>query len=162
MHQSEAFDGRLLDGAVHSLDLTVGPRMVRLCQSVLDIVRLADHVEPHLTRPGGVAVTRLIGKLDAVVGQDSVDAVRHGFQQVFEELPRSSPVRLVDQLGDRELAGTVYADEQVELALGGLHLGNIDVEETDRVALEALTLWLVAFDIGQTGDAVALEAAVQR
>ena len=95
------------------------PTGVRLRQSVLDIVRLADHVEAHLTRPGGVAVTRLLGNLDAV---------KHGLQQVLEELPRSSPVRLVDQLRDREPARAVHADEQARLAFGGLHLGNIDVD----------------------------------
>jgi len=78
-----------------------------------------------------------------------VDAVRHGFQQVFEELPRRSSISLVDQLRDRELARAVDADEQVELAFGGLHLGDIHVEEADGVALEALPLGLVAFDIWQ-------------
>ena len=45
---------------------------------------------------------------------------------------------------------------------GGLHLGDIDVEEADRVALEALALGLVALDVRQTGDAVPLKASVQR
>ena len=94
--------------------------MVGFGEPVLDVVCLADHVEAHLTRAGGVAVAGLLGELDAIVGQDRVDAVGHGFQQVFEELPRGAPVSLVDQLGDRELARTVDADEQVQLALGGL------------------------------------------
>ncbi len=47
----EAFDSRLLDGPVHPLDLTVGPRVVRLSKPVFDVVRIADHVEAHLTRP---------------------------------------------------------------------------------------------------------------
>ena len=158
----EAFDGRVLDGAVHPLDLAVGPRMVRLGEPVLDVVCLADHVEAHLTRPGGVAVARLLCELDAVVGQDRVNAVRHGFQQVFEELPRRAPVSLVDQSGNRELARAVDADEHVELAFGGLHLGDVHVEEADRVALEALSLRLVAPNIRQPGDAVSLEASVQR
>ena len=84
----EAFDGRFLDGAVHPLHLSVGPRVVRLGEPVLDIVGLADHVEAHLARPSGVSVARLLGELDAVVGEDRVDAIGHGFQQVFEELPR--------------------------------------------------------------------------
>ena len=73
--------------------------------------------------------------------------VRHGLQQVFEELPCCAPIGLVDQLGDCELAGAVYADEQIELSFGSLHLGDIDVEETNRITLEALTLGLVALDI---------------
>ncbi len=40
-----AFDGGVLDGAVHSLDLSVGPGMVRLGEPVLDAVLAADLVE---------------------------------------------------------------------------------------------------------------------
>lgn len=81
----EAFDGRFLDTPVHPLDLSVGPRVVRFGEPVFDVVGLADHVEAHLTGPGGVPVAGLLGELDAVVGEDGVNAVRHGFQQVLEE-----------------------------------------------------------------------------
>jgi len=119
------------DGSVHPLNLAVGPRVVRLCEPVLDIVRLADHVEAHLTRPDGVAIARLLGKLDApfdfaqdrIIGEDRVDPVGYGFQQVFQELPRCPSISLVDELGDCELAGVVNADEQVELAFGSLRIG---------------------------------------
>jgi hypothetical protein len=146
----EALDGCLFDRAVHPLDLTVGPGMVRLGEPVLDAVGRADHVEAHLPRPGSVTIARLLSELDTIVGQDRVDPVRHGFQQVFKEFSRRSPISLVDQLGDGELAGAVDADEQVELAFGSLNLGDIHVEEADRVALEALPLRLVAFDVRQT------------
>ena len=53
----------------------------------------------------------------------------HGLQQVLQELPGGSPVGLVDELGDGELAGAVDGDEQVELSLGSLHLGDIHVEK---------------------------------
>lgn len=76
---------------------------------------VADHIEAHLARPGGVAIARLVGELNAIIGQDRVDPVRHGFQQVFQELPRRPPDSLVDQLDDRQLAGAVDAYEQVEL-----------------------------------------------
>ena len=158
----EAFDGCVLDGAVHPFDLPVGPWVVRLGEAMLDIVRLADHVEAHLAREGGVPIARLVGELDAVVGQDGVDAIGHGFQQMFEKLPGRSPVCLLDELSDRELAGAVDADEQVELAFGSLHLGNIDVEEPDWIAFEALTFGLVALDVGQARDAVSLQAPMQR
>lgn len=136
--------------------------MVRFREPVLDAICLADHVEAHLTRPGRVAVAGLLGKLNANVGQDRVDSVRHGFQQVFEKLSRCSSISLVDQLGDCELAGAIDADEQVELASGGMHLGDIDVKEADRVALEALPLRLAAFDVRQAEDTMSLEAAVER
>ncbi len=92
--------------------------MVRLREPVLDVVGLTNHVEAHLTLPGDVAVARLPG--DAVIGQDRVDAVGYGFQQVFEELPCCPAIGLVDPLRDGELAGAINADEQVELAFGGL------------------------------------------
>ena len=86
----------------------------------------------------------------------------HGFQQVLEELPCGSPVGLVDQLGDRELARAINGDEQVELAFGGRHLGDIQVEEAEGIALEPLALRLAAFDIWQAGDTVSREAPMQR
>ncbi len=61
----EAFDGGFFDGAVHPLDLSVGPGVVRLGEAMLEVVCLAAHVEAHLPRPGGVAVARLLGELDA-------------------------------------------------------------------------------------------------
>ncbi len=87
--------------------------MVRFGEPVLDIVCLIDHVEAHLAGPAGVPVAGLLGELDAIVGQDRVDAIRHGFQQVFKELPCCAPVSLVDQLSDRELACAVYTDEEM-------------------------------------------------
>lgn len=67
-------------------------------------------------------------------------SVRLGFQQMFANLPCRSPVSPADQLGNREIAGAVDedadADDQIELAFDGPHLGDID-EEADRIALEA-------------------------
>ena len=33
-----AFDGRVLDGSVHSFDLAIGPRMLGFCQPMIDVV----------------------------------------------------------------------------------------------------------------------------
>ena len=75
-----ALDGGVLDRAVHAFDLAVGPRMIRLGQPVLDVVRRTDHVEAH--RPGGdgVSVSGLFGELDAIVGEDGVDMIGDGFE----------------------------------------------------------------------------------
>ena len=43
----ETLDRRVLDGVVHVLHLTVGPRMVWLGKAMLDTVGLTDHVEAH-------------------------------------------------------------------------------------------------------------------
>ena len=96
--------------------------MVWLCEAVLDVVRLTDHFEAHLPRPGGVTAARLLGELNApfdfaqdkIVGQDRVDPVPHRFQQVFQKCPSRPPLRLVDQLRHREFTRAVDAYEQIE------------------------------------------------
>lgn len=45
-----SLNGCLLEGPVHSFDLAIGPRMVRLGQPVLDPVCIAKHVE-HMDAP---------------------------------------------------------------------------------------------------------------
>jgi len=98
--------------------------LVRRCS----IPFFADHVEAH--RPGGdgVAVPGLLGELDPVVGKNRPDLVWHGLEHVLQEFPCGLSVNRCNALSDGELGCPVDADEQVELALGGLHLGNIDVE----------------------------------
>ncbi len=63
-----ALDRRLLESAVHALDLAVGPRVVGLGKPVLDIVGAADLVEAVDTPAGGLAVAVLgqLSELDAV------------------------------------------------------------------------------------------------
>ncbi len=60
------FDCRILDGAIHPLDLTVGPRLVRFDQPVFDLIRRAYHVEAHFAECDAVAVSGLIGELQAI------------------------------------------------------------------------------------------------
>ena len=150
------FDRRVLDGAVHPFDLAVGPWMVGLGQPVLDAVGLADHVEAHWPGVDAVSVLGLLRELDSVVGQDGVDLIGHSLEHVLQELPSRLSVSRVNELGDSELGRPVDANEQVELALGGLHLGNVDVEEPDGIPLELLALRLVTFDIRQARDAMTL------
>ena len=125
----EAFDGGVFDRLVHPLDLAVGPWTIGFCQPVFDPIGFADHVEAHLPRKGGVPVARLIGELDAAhhraridgsLGRDRVDAARNGFQKVLRELPCGPPVGLLDQLGNRELAGPVVAGAQACFDFGGI------------------------------------------
>jgi hypothetical protein len=71
-------------------------------------------------------------------------------------LPRTggAPLRL---LSISFAAGTFAGS-----ALAGLHLSDVDVEVADRVGGKALLLRLVALDLGEPTDAVALKAAVKR
>lgn len=107
-----------------------------------------------------VPVPGLLGELDAVVCENGVNLVRHRFEHVLKELPRRLPVCLLDELGHGELAGAVNADKEMELPLGGLNLGDVDVEEPDRVAFELLALWFVPLDIRQAGYAMPLKTSV--
>jgi hypothetical protein len=81
---------------------------------------------------------------------------------VQEELTGRFPVSRCTELGDSELGCPIDAHEEKQLALGRLHLSNVDVEEANRVALELLAFGLVTFDIQQTRDAMTLQAPVQR
>jgi hypothetical protein len=66
------------------------------------------------------------------------------------------------QLHEGEFPFPINGHEQVELALGGLNLGDVDMEEADRVGLEPLLQLLVALDLRQSTDAVTLKASMQR
>ncbi len=50
----------------------------------------------------------------------------------------------------------------MQFTLGGLHLRQIDVKVSYWITLELLLRRLVAVDIGQAADPVALQAAMQR
>lgn len=69
-----AFDGGVLDGAFHPLDLAIGPRMVGFGEAVLDPVLAAYLIEPMDAHARGLAITVLwkVGELDAIVGQDGM------------------------------------------------------------------------------------------
>jgi hypothetical protein len=60
-----ALNGRLIEGSVHPLDLTIDPGMGWLGQPVLDAVRITKHVE-HMDTPPRCwpeAILREIGEL---------------------------------------------------------------------------------------------------
>ncbi len=78
-----ALNGGLLDRAVHALDLTVGPGMLDFGEPVFDVVLIADPVEDMVE---GVLVVRHVGELDAIIGEHGVDGIRHGSDQVAQEL----------------------------------------------------------------------------
>lgn len=80
-----AFNSGFLDCAVHALGLSIHPQVVRLCQAMLDLIGVADHVEAAEARDHGVPVSRLFGKLDAVIGQDDVYLVGNFFQNSLEK-----------------------------------------------------------------------------
>lgn len=79
----KALNGGLLDHVVHALDLTVGLGMLNLGEPVFDVVLIADPVEDMVE---GVLVVRQVGEPDAIIGEHGVDGIRHGSDQVAQEL----------------------------------------------------------------------------
>src|SRR5215213_2199847 len=93
----EALNGRLLDGAVHPLDLPIRPRVSRLGQAVLHIglgagefegvgakeLLASEHLLELVRHPG---VTAGLGEMRAVVGENRMHPVGHGRDQGAEEV----------------------------------------------------------------------------
>ena len=152
----EALEHCFLDRAVHPLDLTVSPRKVGFGQPMFDPIGFADHVKAHWPGIDGVPVSRLLCELNAIIRENGVDLIGHGLQHVLQELSGGAPVSLFNKLGDGELARAVDADEEVKLALSGLHLCNINMKEPNRVAFELRAPRLVPLDIQQARDAFAI------
>src|SRR5215207_11310327 len=64
-----------------------------------------------------------------VVGEHGVDPVGHGRDEAAKEVARDTPRRLLVRLGEGELGRAVDGHEEVELALLGPDLGDVEVEE---------------------------------
>ncbi len=154
----ELLDGGFFQGAVHAFDLAVGPGMVDPGEAVLDAVGHADAVEDVLE---GVAVPLVVAELDAVVGEDGMDLVRHSCNQVAQELSGLHLASRRMQLGVDELRGAVDGHEQPQLALFSADFGDVHMKVPDRIGLELLLLrGIVAFDLRQAADAVPLQTAM--
>lgn len=120
-----AFDRRVLDRPVHALDLTVGPRMPRLCQSMLYVQLGAGeregvakealvfrlHLLDIVLRP---AIAGGIGEVRPIVGEHGVNLVRHGGGEVTQEVTCDPPGRLLMQLDKGKLGGAVDGHQQVQ------------------------------------------------
>ena len=79
--------------------------------------------------------------------------------------PARRPERGWGNSGQGDPAQHAYRPDHRRLGrtcFGGSDLGDVDVEVTDRAWLELALGGLVAIDVGQSADAVALKAAVQR
>jgi hypothetical protein len=75
---------------------------------------------------------------------------------------RGLRIGLVDQPSARELRGAVDRDEEIELALRGLHFGDVDVEEADWIGPELTLGRSFALDLRQPRDSVTLKATMKR
>lgn len=143
--------------------------MVGFRQPMLDLVGLEDLVEAHWPGIDGVPVPRQHCELNGArhclsdswrsnvsIRENRVGLIGEDLEQVLKELPGSPAVSCGNELIEGELGRPVDPHVEEELALGGLYLGNLDVQEADGVARELLLPGLVALHIRQTRDALAM------
>ena len=65
------------------------------------------------------------------------------------------------QFDKGELRSAVDCDEEMQLALLGSNLGDVDMEVADRIALELALVGLVAVNLRQPADSMTLKTAMQ-
>ena len=110
----EPLNGSILDGAVHALDLAVGPRVFGLGEAMINVILRASEfegvseedlmpIELGLDLGRSPAVSAWLSEVGAIVGQNRVDFVRNGFDNGFEEVRGDAPGRLFMQLDKGEL-----------------------------------------------------------
>ena len=90
--------------------------------------------------------------MGSVVGKDRVDLVRDGLNERTQEVCGVAPGDSLAEFDKGELRGTVDGDKEIELALGGSNLRDVDMEIADRIGLELPLGRGLAFDLGQPGD----------
>jgi len=138
--------------------------MAGLGQPVLDPVLGADPVEDvgAEVSPGRpVPVPGQIGEGHAVVGQHGVDGVGERRHHAAEQVGSVHLPCVVAELGVGELRHAIDGEDHGQLALGQAQLAVADVEGADCGLGELASPRGLVRVVGQAGDAVALEAAVQ-
>ena len=152
-----ALDGRVLDSAIYSLDLAIRPRMLRLRQPVLNIIGGAGKSKSCAWKGFCSAIISRIPTGDqelpwtvkwVPLSVRTVWTCKGRPQSADEEVCGVTPRDRLAQFDKGELRGPVDGDKEIELALGGSNLRDVDMEIADRIGLE-LPLWLgFALDLG--------------
>jgi len=169
----EAFDGGFLECSIHAFDLSVGPGVFRLVRRWSMSAFGAGELEGMSAKEFSAFECELDlrscrtaiagrGEVHAVVGEHGMDLIGQGLDQRLEEVGRNPLRGLFVHLDEGELRGAVDRDQEIELALFGTHLGDIEMEVADRVGLEFLAPGTITVHIGKSGDAVPLQITVQR
>lgn len=144
--------------AIHSFDLAISPGVLDLGEPVFDVMLAADPVKDVFE---GINVLIMIGELDAITGEQDVEPVGHGGDEIAQESGRGHFPCLVVQFHENELGGAINGNEDIQLAFRPLNLSNINVEVAERIGLELHLRRLIPVNFGQAADIVSLKAAVQ-
>jgi len=119
-------------------------------------------VDRGLDVGGGRAGVAGRGEVGSVVGQHRVHLVGYGGDEAAQEVSGGAARDLFVQFDKGELGGPVDGHQEIELALSGMDLGDINMEVAERIGLELALARLLALDVRQPGHAMALQAAMQR
>ena len=111
-------DSRLLEGAVHALNLSVRPRMIWFRQPMLNPVGSAEQIKHMGAPPGRRPQTVLwqVAELNTVVSEYGMDLVRDDRDQSLQEGGCRFSVRLLMELSESKLRSAVNRNKQVELS----------------------------------------------
>ncbi|MFK4529215.1 hypothetical protein ABIF90_007274 [Bradyrhizobium japonicum] len=110
----------------------------------------------------GSTVAGRIGEVSAIVREDGVNLIRHGLDEILQEVGGDAPGGYLVQLCVGELRGAIDGDEKIEPALGGADLSYVDVEVANWVALELAFDAFAIFHVRQPRNAVALKTSMKR
>jgi hypothetical protein len=103
-------DRGFFESSIHVLHLAICPGMISLGQPMGDGVSLTYACKGVCE---GIFILFPIRKLDAIIGEYSVEFVRNNRDKIAQELCRHSLDRFSVQLGIGELRGAVNGDKQV-------------------------------------------------
>ena len=152
-----ALHGGPFERAVEALDLSVGPGVGRLGETVFGAVFVAHAVK---NVPPGVDLVGHIAKPSTVVGRYfgclMGDSGQHPAQKIGRQYFRGARL----QPGESQLAGAVDGHKGIDAPFFGVDSGEINVQVAHGVVLELLSL-LCGRGGRQAAGAVALEQAVQ-
>ena len=109
-----AFNGCVLDGPIHSLDLAIGPGMLDLGEPVLNAMFKANPIKDMLE---GEALLLLIGKLNAVVRQHNMNGIGNVSNEITQKLRGQHFTCLRMNFDVDKLAGSINGNKEIELAL---------------------------------------------
>lgn len=90
-----------------------------------------------------------------------MDVIRHGGNNVAQELSGFHLAVLREQRGISELRCAVDGDEQIEFTFLRADFGDVNMEVANRIFCELLLGWFIAIHLRQTADVVTLETAMQ-
>jgi len=153
-----AIDRHLFDAPVHAFDLPIRPRMIWFGQAMFNAMRFTYFIKLQLAFP---PLPRLMGKLGAIVGQDGMNFVGNGCDQPVQESASVLAFRALEQFSKDKLGTAVNSHEEIELALLGSDLADVQVKVSDGVLFETLLCSRLAFRLGQAADAMPFETAMQ-